>query len=171
MDLAFLKSQFTTVPYPTQSFQDQVIIVTGANVGLGLEAARHFTRLGAARVILACRSIAKGEAACRDIEHTAGRKGVCETWMVDMVDFDSIKEFAQKAAELPRLDILVENAGIAQTEYELVSGMERNITVNVLGTMFMALSFLPILRKSAKKTGLLPKLSIVGSEVHAWVSR
>ena len=56
MALKFLKEQLlTTLPYPQESAAGQTVIVTGANVGLGFEAARHFVRLGAAKVILAVR--------------------------------------------------------------------------------------------------------------------
>jgi retinol dehydrogenase-12 len=169
MDLTFLKSQFTPLPSPTQSFTDLTIIITGANIGLGLEAARHFTRLGASKVVLACRSLAKGEAAIQDIENSTGRKNICEVWQVDISSISSIQSFVSRALQLPRLDILVENAGIANVHYEEVAGHESNIAVNVVGTMFMALSMLPVLRASAKKTGRVPVLSIVGSEVHGFV--
>src|SRR6266536_1040966 len=59
---------FVSVPVPTASFDGQTVIMTGSNTGLGLEAARHITKLGAQRVILAVRSIAKGEAAKKSIE-------------------------------------------------------------------------------------------------------
>ncbi|EPE34833.1 NAD(P)-binding Rossmann-fold containing protein [Glarea lozoyensis ATCC 20868] len=168
MDLTFFKSQFTTLPTPTFSFQNQTIIVTGANTGLGLEAARHFTNLGASKVILACRSLAKGEAACHNIEASTGRTGVCETWVLDMSNYDSIKAFTLRAEGLERLDVLVENAGIAKMEYEEVEGMESGVVVNVIGTMLLAVGMLPVLRKSAGKTGGVPRLVIVGSEVHGF---
>ena len=170
MNYKFFKSQFTPLPYPETSFKGQTVIVTGANVGLGLEAARHFTRLGAAKVILGCRSIAKGEAACRSIEASEGRKGVCETWALDLSNFDSVKEFTSKAAQLERLDVVVENAGVAMREYQQAEGMELTVAVNVVGTFLMALNILPTLRKSGDKTGVVPRLVIVTSEVHAWVS-
>jgi NAD(P)-dependent dehydrogenase (short-subunit alcohol dehydrogenase family) len=165
----FTRSQFKRLPYPTQSFADQTIIVTGGNVGLGLEAARHFARLDAAKVILACRSISKGEEAARSIEETTGRKGVCEVWQVDIGNFDSVKEFTQRAAQLDRLDVVCENAGIATNNYEEMSGMESTIAVNVVGTFLMALDLLPTLRKSGKAHGIVPRLVITTSEVHAWV--
>lgn len=63
----FFHSQlFRTPPYPTNSFENQVIIVTGSNVGLGFEAARHFYRLNCAKLILAVRTISKGETAKED---------------------------------------------------------------------------------------------------------
>jgi retinol dehydrogenase-12 len=165
----FPRSQFRRLPYPTQSFTGQIIIVTGANVGLGLEAARHFARLDAAKVILACRSTSKGEEAACSIEETTGRKGVCEVWQVDLGNFDSVKEFTQRAAKLDRLDVVCENAGIATQDYEDISGMESTVAVNVIGTFLMALDLLPVLRKSGKAHGIVPRLVITTSEVHFWV--
>jgi retinol dehydrogenase-12 len=53
--VGILRSQFAHLPYPTKKFTGQTIIVTSSNVGLGLEAARHFVRLDAAKVIIAVR--------------------------------------------------------------------------------------------------------------------
>ncbi|KAI6891917.1 hypothetical protein KC318_g13924 [Hortaea werneckii] len=65
----FFYSQFFITPtYPTQDCSGQTIIVTGSNTGLGKEAVRHFVRLNAEKVIIACRSTAKGEAAKQDVE-------------------------------------------------------------------------------------------------------
>lgn len=110
--LYFLYSQlFITPTYPRTSCANKTIIVTGANVGLGKEAARHFVRLGAAKVILACRSVEKGEAAKKEIEAGEKREGVVEVWSLDLQSFDSVKEFAKRAEGLERLDAVVENAG------------------------------------------------------------
>ncbi|KAE9378411.1 NAD(P)-binding protein [Stipitochalara longipes BDJ] len=162
----FPLSQFAKLPYPTESFEGQTIIVTGANTGLGLEAARHFTRLNAAKVILGCRSISKGEEAALSIAETTGRKDICEVWQVDLGNFDSVKRFTERAAKLDRLDIVCENAGLAALTYREVEGMESTIAVNVVGTFLMALNFLPILRRSGKTTGTLPKLVITTSDAH-----
>ncbi len=70
----FLRSQlFVTLPYPNSDLSGQVIVVTGSNTGLGFEAARHFLRLNAAKVILAVRSIAKGEIAAKELLATTKR--------------------------------------------------------------------------------------------------
>lgn len=71
--LRFIYNQlFVHLPVPTASFEGQPVIITGSNVGLGLEAARHVVRLGASKLILACHSTVKGEAAQRDIEESTG---------------------------------------------------------------------------------------------------
>lgn len=174
--MGFIKSQlFVRLPYPTKSFEGHTVIVTGSNVGLGLEAARHITRLGASRVILACRSIQKGQETQKDIEKTTHRLGVCEVWQLDMEDFDSVKAFAKRAEKLDRLDALLENAGVAlmgdSISWSKKAKMETTIAINVVGTFLLALLMLPILRKSGEKYGMVPHLDITSSEVHAWVSR
>jgi retinol dehydrogenase-12 len=141
--------------------------VTGANCGLGLEAARHFVRLNASKVILACRSVQKGELAKTDIERTTDRKGVIEVWQVDLASFASVREFCARArAALERLDIVIENAGIATGKFEQFEGYESTITVNVISTFLMAFILLPKLRESASKFNITPHLTIVSSDAH-----
>ena len=125
---AFIQDQFTRLPYPTTKHTGQTIIVTGSNVGLGLEAARHFTRLNAEKVILAVRNLEKGEAAKRSIEETTDRKNVVEVWQLDLASYESVKQFAKKANELKRLDAIVENAGIATPDFKISEDNESTIT-------------------------------------------
>lgn len=108
----FIYSQFFEHPkLPTTDCTGKTIIVTGANVGLGKEAARHFVRLNAAKVVMACRTVSKGEAARADIEATTKRSGVIEVWPLDLENYDSIRKFVQRAETLDRLDVVLENAG------------------------------------------------------------
>ena len=127
----FISSQFTKLPYPEQSLSGQTVIVTGANTGLGLEAAKHFTRLGAAKVILAVRSLGKGERAKESVEQATGKKGVVEVWQLDLSSYESVKAFANKAEALPRIDADVENEGDIPATWTVAEGSERSITVNV----------------------------------------
>ncbi len=183
--LKFIADQrFLSLPLPTPTqtpyFQNRTIIVTGSNVGLGFEAARHFTALGAAKVILAVRNADKGQKARESIEGSTGReKGVVEVWPLDLGSYASVKAFASRAvAELERLDVLVENAGIAVNKYERLEDNESTITVNVVSTFLLALLLLPKLRETAAKFPssavdgdaaegrAKPHLVIVSSEVH-----
>lgn len=167
--LSFIYSQlFVTLPYPTHSFSGQTVIVTGSNTGLGLEAARHFTRLGAAKVILAVRTMSRGETAKQSIESSTDRKGVVEVWQLDLGSYESVKQFAAKAEKLDRLDVLLENAGIAKTEYSVMEDNESSITTNVVSTFLLGLLLLPKLRESGQKFNITPHLTITCSEVHAW---
>jgi retinol dehydrogenase-12 len=168
----FLRSQlFYTPKVPSpQSFTGKTVIVTGANSGLGLEATRHFVRAGASTVIIACRTLSKGEAAKKDIEATEKRPGVLQVWELDLSSYASIQAFAKKCSTLPRLDVVVENAGIASGKFSMIQGHEAHITVNVISTFMLALLLLPTMRKNAAKTGEKPVLTIVTSEVHHWTT-
>lgn len=117
--LSLLYSQFfVNLPTPTHSFASQTIIVTGANTGLGREAANHFVRLGASKVILAVRNILKGNEAKKYIEAQTAREGVVEVWELDLASYASVKAFAHQAEGLNRLDAVLSNAGISVHEFE-----------------------------------------------------
>lgn len=171
--LPFLRNQLRRVPDPKYDFTGQTIIVTGSNVGLGLEAARHFVRLNAAKVILACRSSERGEQAKTDIERSTGRAGgVVEVWPLDLASFESVKQFCWRADQLERLDAVVENASVAITTPQgtLAEGYEMSVTVNVISTFLMAVLLLPTLRRTAAKFNTQPRLTIVSSDAHYMVS-
>ncbi|GIJ84820.1 hypothetical protein Asppvi_003671 [Aspergillus pseudoviridinutans] len=168
--MGFFYSQlFVTPEYPTHCFKDQAVIVTGSNVGLGLEAARHFVRLNAATVILAVRNRSAGEAAKASIrESHPDSPTSIEVWDLDLASYASVLAFAEKVSQLPRLDVLLCNASIATPTFQLAEGHERTITVNVINTILLGLLVLPTLRRSAKKYGTKPRLTTVVSEVHEW---
>lgn len=158
---------FTSVPKPTGSYAGKTVIVTGSNVGLGLEAARHFTRLGAAKVILAVRSVNKGDNAKADIEKTTGVRNVVEVWQLDMSSYESVLAFAARAEkELARLDIALLNAGIQAGKFETFEKDESTITVNVVSTFLLALALLPKLKATSATFNIRPTLTIVASDVH-----
>ncbi|KAJ6050123.1 hypothetical protein N7460_001536 [Penicillium canescens] len=160
------RGQLESIPIPQTSFAGQTIIVTGSNTGLGYEAVRHFVRLDAGQVILAVRSVKKGEAAKASIEASSGRKNVIEVWQLEMDKYDSIKAFASRCNSLDRLDVVVENAGILSNTYEESEGTEISIKVNVIGTFLLALNLFPILRRSQARTGQISRLVITSSFVH-----
>ncbi|KAL6401671.1 hypothetical protein AUP68_15549 [Ilyonectria robusta] len=161
-----MRSQFVSLPYPTKKFTGQTILVTGSNVGLGLESARHFVQLDAARVILAVRTINKGKAAAASIEETTGRKGVVEVWELDLCRYDSVKLFASRVDTVSRLDVVLANTGIMAKAFKRVEDNESQITVNVVSTMLLGIMVLPKLRASALEHGKHGVLSFTGSFVH-----
>lgn len=169
--MGFLYSQLCVTPeVPAQSFTGQTVIVTGSNIGLGLEASRHITQLGASRVILAVRNVAAGKEAQQSIEQSTGRNNICEVWELDLASYASVKEFAQRASsQLPRIDVVIANAALAATQFTLAEGHERSVTVNVISTMLLAFLLLPKLQETASAfPDSQPCLSFVVSEVHAW---
>lgn len=100
------------------------MIITGGNAGLGREVAKHVARLNAERLIIACRTVAKGEDARSYILAETGSKSAIEVWQLDLGSFDSVKAFAERAKGLERLDAVLENAGVWPTKFELVEGNE-----------------------------------------------
>ncbi|KAF1812232.1 NAD(P)-binding protein [Eremomyces bilateralis CBS 781.70] len=162
---------FTTSPLPTQSFEGQTIIVTGANTGLGKQAANHFVRLHAAKVIIAIRSLKKGDEAKEWIEQETGpgswRSGISTSVRMH---YASVKDFAAKAQTLDRLDVLLENAAVSPAptaaSYSVAEDNEVAVTVNVVSTFLLDVLLLPKLRESAKTFDITPRLVVVTSEAH-----
>lgn len=161
---------FHKPPVPTTSFTGKTIIITGANIGLGLEASKHFVRLGAQKVIIAVRSLSKGTAAKAEIDTTTKRTGVVKVWELNYAKYDSVKAFAARVATLARIDAVILNAGISTQEWEVFEGNESTITVNVISTTLLMFLLLPTLRASAEKWNIEPVLTVVGSGVHAYTS-
>ena len=154
--------------WPTKSFAGETAIVTGANVGLGKEAARHIARLGVSKLILAVRNTKAGDDAKNDIVSTAKvDPSAIEVWPLDLSSYASVKAFAERASKLPRLDVLLENAGIAGPG-GTAEGHERMLTVNVISTFLLALLLLPKMKSTAKQHDTEPRLTIVSSSVHGW---
>ncbi|CAM1501274.1 Fc.00g104360.m01.CDS01 [Cosmosporella sp. VM-42] len=139
-------------------------IVTGANTGLGFEAAKHLVQVDAAKVILAVRNVTAGDAAKAKIVEATGKEGVAEVWVLDLASYDSVKAFAKRATEeLNRIDAVIENAAVAMSQRTLAEGHVMPVTVNVFSTFLLAVLLLPKLSESAKKFGILPHIAMVTS--------
>ena len=160
---------FVTLPIPSGGPQltEQTIIVTGANTGLGFEASKHLSRLGVGKLILAVRSESKGDAAKKEILASTSRpESSIEIWSLDMDNYDSIKTFAKRVAQLPRLDGVLANAGIMTTKFGLSEGLEKTLNVNVVSTFLLYLLLLPKMRESSSQTGNACRFSIPNSALH-----
>ncbi|KAF9408916.1 hypothetical protein HW555_011559 [Spodoptera exigua] len=88
---------------------NKLVIVTGANTGIGYETAKELSRRGA-KVILACRDMNKAQKAATEIQLFSGNKVIAK--YLDLASFRSITEFAKGIIETERrVDILINNAG------------------------------------------------------------
>lgn len=155
-------------PWPAGSYVGKTVIVTGSNQGLGKEAARHYARLKASRIILAVRDLDKGHEAKYDIEHTVrcGRD-VIQVWRLDMASYASVRAFAARvSSELDRVDIVLANAGLAPAKHSLAEGSEVLLTVNCISTLLLAGLLVPKLKASAARFNIRPVLCITGSVAH-----
>ncbi|KAK8031357.1 hypothetical protein PG990_001091 [Apiospora arundinis] len=170
----FRRQMFHSVPpIPAEvDLKGKTALVTGSNIGLGLECARHFLSLQPALLIMAVRSLSKGEAAA---------KGYAPIWELDMASFRSVRAFVERCArDIPqdqsgnrRLHAAVLNAGLGAFEFARVGegrGRETMLQVNYLATALLAILLLPIMKpspspsaqsKSASEPG---RLTLVGSD-------
>ena len=167
--LGVLRRQFTKYkPLSTNvRLNDALAIVTGSNVGLGLEASRQLLKLGLPHLIMGVRSQDKGNKAAEALRKDFPQATI-SVWLVDMQSYDSVRKFADRCATLQRIDIAILNAAIAPDQTftpAAHTGHELSMQVNYLSTALLSILLLPILR--AKKQPSLgakpPVLSIVGS--------
>ena len=136
---------FTENDVPDQS--GRCFIVTGANTGLGFETSRVLAARGA-RVLLACRDRAKAEAAMSQIRRTTLRSDLCFL-PLDQADLDSVRAAAEQAMKEPRIDVLVNNAGVMTPPLMRTrQGFELQFGVNHLGCFALTALLLPKLAES-----------------------
>lgn len=165
-------------PTPSDtSLAGQTVIVTGGNSGVGFEAARQFLVLGASRVIITSRSVARGEAAVVALKadpevKRASANAVVETYELDLADYRSGQRFVDRVrAEVSALDVLLANAGQFVTKRETVAaaagGHERNMQVNCYTHLLICLELLPLLVATARargpKNGRPARITFTGS--------
>jgi NAD(P)-dependent dehydrogenase (short-subunit alcohol dehydrogenase family) len=162
----FIKSQFRTTYHPppaSTNLTGQTGIITGSNTGIGLEAAKLFLDLQISHLIIAVRSIENGEIAASNLRK-AHPKAQIDVWALDMLSYDSIHAFVKQCSKLPRLDVVILNAGVANAKFEINPSTkhEKTFQVNYISTTLLAVLLLPILK--AKSPPNVPgRLTIVAS--------
>ncbi|KAI2651511.1 Retinol dehydrogenase 12 [Labeo rohita] len=124
-------------------------IVTGANTGIGKFIALDFARRGA-RVILACRNEARGNAALQEIRESTGSQNV-HLRLLDTSSLDSVRKFAARILEEEKeLHILVNNAGASGLPSKITAdGLEITFATNHIGPFLLTSLLLDLLKKSA----------------------
>jgi NAD(P)-dependent dehydrogenase (short-subunit alcohol dehydrogenase family) len=127
--------KWTAADIPDES--GRTFVVTGANSGLGEVTARRLAGAGA-HVVLACRNVAKGEAAA------ARMTGSVEVRALDLADLASVHAFADAATDLRQIDVLINNAGVMAVPYaRTADGFEMQIGTNHLGHFALTGLLLP----------------------------
>jgi NAD(P)-dependent dehydrogenase (short-subunit alcohol dehydrogenase family) len=124
----------------------KLVVVTGANSGTGKEATKRLAAAGA-RVVMAVRTPAKGEAARAEIlaEHPDAQ---LEVRRIDLADLASVQEFAEQlSADESHLDLLVNNAGVMTPPSRLTTkdGFELQFGSNYLGPFALTVRLLPLI--------------------------
>jgi NAD(P)-dependent dehydrogenase (short-subunit alcohol dehydrogenase family) len=139
-----MMNHWTAEDIPDQT--GKIVIVTGANSGLGFEDTRALAKKGAS-VVMACRSIDKAEDAARRIraEHPAADLTIMP---LDLASLDSVRQFAQDFAQRYKtLNLLINNAGVMALPHrrETADGFEMQIGTNHLGHFALTGLLMPLI--------------------------
>jgi NAD(P)-dependent dehydrogenase (short-subunit alcohol dehydrogenase family) len=118
--------------------QGKTVVVTGANSGIGFETAAALGAMGA-RVLVTARNADKGRAAVAAITQRLHGEAQVQLVVFDLADLASVRRGAAEILELaPRLDVLVNNAGLVLSERsETVDGYEATFATNHLGPFLL----------------------------------
>lgn len=136
---------FTEANVPHQTGKN--FIVTGANAGMGFEIARVLAARGA-RLLLGCREQARAQDAIARIKRITPNADL--VWLqLDLGDLDSVRTAAEIAAKEPRIDALINNAGVMNPPLmRTKQGFELQFGVNHLGVFALTNLLLPKLAET-----------------------
>ncbi|KAH7071532.1 hypothetical protein BKA63DRAFT_555449 [Paraphoma chrysanthemicola] len=145
--------------------QKSIVLITGANSGIGFELAAQLLKDGGKHVLLGSRSVDKGDKAVKDLQ-SRGLPGSVELLQVDVSDESSIAAAAKVVEENhDRLDALVNNAGILD-DSSMTSMFEKLNSVfrtNAAGPYAMVEAFAPLLARSGNTPRIINVSSGAGS--------
>jgi NAD(P)-dependent dehydrogenase (short-subunit alcohol dehydrogenase family) len=146
----------------SETAEQRIVIITGANSGVGRAAAMQFAAEGHT-VIMACRSRERAEPVQREIVEATGNRDV-SVMEVDMSSRDSIRTFAAEfQTRNPRVDVLIHNAAYlshGDTWQLSPDGMEIAFATNVAGPFLLTHLLLDSLQRSKD-----PRILHAGSNI------
>ncbi|KAF2415488.1 NAD(P)-binding protein [Tothia fuscella] len=156
----------------TASISSKVIVVTGANAGIGKSTALELAKHSPKKLYLTARTREKYDAAVRDIKSATPNANI-EFLELDLGSFSSVKRAAdQFLAENDRLDILINNAGImGHPAATTQDGYEIHFGTNHLGPALLTRLLLPVLEKTAAEPDSDVRIVNVSSLAHTLAPR
>lgn len=140
----------------------KTILITGATDGIGLATAKELARQGH-ELVLHGRNEEKVMRACNMIRAAVPHASLLHMACADLGDLAAVARMAHDLSmRLPRLDVLINNAGVYMTE-RMTSrdGFEMTLAVNHLAHFLLTSLLLPLLKKSAA-----PRVVTVSSMAH-----
>lgn len=139
----------------------KVVIITGANSGIGKTTAIDLARRGG-KIYIACRDKTRGEEALKDIKKQSGSENV-HLLELDLASTDSIREFSRKFHERESyLHILINNAGVMGCSKELTKdGFEMHMGTNHLGHFLLTNLLMDLLKQTSSS-----RIVVVSAMLH-----
>ncbi|MBT3318863.1 MAG: SDR family oxidoreductase [Clostridia bacterium] len=127
----------------------KVIVITGANAGIGIETLRGLLDENT-KIVMACRDAEKSAPVCASFEKASG----CDVdlMQLDLANLKSIEVFADAFnKKYDRLDVLINNAGVFCRKHTLTKdGFETTMGVNYYGTVYLTHLLLPAILDTGK---------------------
>ncbi|KAI1146799.1 putative short chain dehydrogenase/reductase [Nemania diffusa] len=132
-----------------------VILITGANSGIGFEAVKALAATSSDFcILLGCRSVEKGQHALSEIRESLGDsvKASISVIQIDICDQKSIEAAKERIeTEFGKLDVLINNAGIiVYQKVDTITSLRQSFETNVFGPLVVTETLESLLRKSAK---------------------
>eukprot|EP00227_Mantoniella_beaufortii_P016875 CAMPEP_0197591730 /NCGR_PEP_ID=MMETSP1326-20131121/13881_1 /TAXON_ID=1155430 /ORGANISM="Genus nov. species nov., Strain RCC2288" /LENGTH=360 /DNA_ID=CAMNT_0043157277 /DNA_START=156 /DNA_END=1235 /DNA_ORIENTATION=- len=124
----------------------KVVVITGANTGLGFIAAREIAATPGYKVVMACRDLARGEAAAAEVLAQMG--AAVDVLKLDLASLSAVDDFvAEFTARYARCDVLMNNAGVLALPQRTLTedGLEMQMGVNHFGHFYLTSKMLPMI--------------------------
>jgi NAD(P)-dependent dehydrogenase (short-subunit alcohol dehydrogenase family) len=142
----------------------KLYVITGGNSGIGLEAAKHLGKAGA-DIVLACRAVAKAEAAAKGLR--ALISGQVDVVQLDLSDLVSVRTAAAAMrAKYTKIDGLINNAGVMQTpKQKTADGFEMQFGTNHLGHFLWTGLLIDLVDAAAGRVVTLSSIAHLSGEI------
>jgi NAD(P)-dependent dehydrogenase (short-subunit alcohol dehydrogenase family) len=128
--------------------QGKIVLITGANSGIGKETTKALAKKGAT-IVMACRNLTKANSVCEAIKKESGSRHI-EVMQLDLASLSSIRQFTRQFSQkYQQLNLLINNAGIfCTTREETQDGFEKTMGTNYLGPFLITHLLLPLLTQT-----------------------
>lgn len=138
-----------TNDYDDELMLGKVVMITGANSGIGYETALGLAKMGA-RIIMVCRNRERAEEALETLK-IESKSDRFELYLADLANQNSVREMVREFKKShSRLDVLINNAGLMMTKRHLTpEGNEMTLAINHLGHFLLTNLLLDLLLASA----------------------
>jgi retinol dehydrogenase-13 len=148
----------------TESFNNRLVVITGATSGIGYHAARKYAAHGA-NLLCINRNVQKSEALCREIESEFGVK--CDYKIADLSNLNDIFRVSGELSQLETpINVLIHNAGIYLTKRELTpDGLEKVFVIQYLSSFIIN-----FILKEKLKSQQRARIIMVNSEGHRFAA-